>query len=105
MEASNWQALTACAEQQPPSCFSTIGAIADGQHLSTCRGQLLETQLNDQERRTVGKLLMERRGRLVEMTEDTTEPDLARRAGLIELLTIDSVIRKLRCAMSRNRCS
>ena len=60
----------------------------------------MEIQLNDQERRTVGKLLMERRARLVEMTEDTTEPDLARRAGLIELLTINSAIRKLRCAMS-----
>jgi hypothetical protein len=28
-----------------------------------------------------------------------------RRTGLIELLTIDSAIVKLRCAMSRNRCS
>jgi hypothetical protein len=67
--------------------------------------KLLEVKLNDQERRVVCRLLAERKVRLVEMTEDTTEPDLVRRTGLIELLTIDSAIVKLRCAMSRNRCS
>ena len=57
---------------------------------------LLEIELNDQERRAVGRLLAERKARLVEITEDTTEPDSARRTGLIELLTIVSVINKLR---------
>ena len=53
----------------------------------------------------MGRLLTERKARLIEITGDTTQPDRARRAGLIELLTIASVIRKLRHAMSRNRCS
>jgi hypothetical protein len=57
----------------------------------------LEVKLNAQERQVVCRLLTERTARLVEMTGDTTEPDLARRAGLIELLAIDSVIRKLCC--------
>jgi hypothetical protein len=44
----------------------------------------LEIEINDQERRAVGGLLTERKARLIEITEDTTEPDPARRAGLIE---------------------
>jgi hypothetical protein len=55
----------------------------------------MEIDLNDQERRAVDGLLTERKARLIEITEDTTQPDRARRAGLIELLTIASVIRKL----------
>jgi hypothetical protein len=43
----------------------------------------------------VGRLLTERSARLIEITEDTTQPDLARRVGLIEFLTIIRVIRKL----------
>ena len=77
----------------------TVGTIAAG------RDNPLEIELNDQERRAVGRLLTERKARLIEITEDTTQPDPARRAGLIELLTIASVIGKLRRAMSRNRCS
>jgi hypothetical protein len=65
----------------------------------------LKIELNDQERRTVGRLLTERKALLIEITEDTTQPDSARRAGLIELLTIASLIGKLRRAMSRNQCS
>ena len=65
----------------------------------------MEIELNDQERKAVGRLLTERKSLLIEITEDTTQPDSARRAGLIELLTIASVTGKLRRAMSRNRCS
>jgi hypothetical protein len=65
----------------------------------------LKIELNDQERRAVGRLLTERKALLIEITEDTTQPDPARRAGSIELLTIASLIGKLRRAMSRNRCS
>ena len=68
----------------------TVGNIATGQ------GGPLKIELNDQERRAVGRLLTERKALLIEITEDTTQPDPARRAGLIELLTIASVIGKLR---------
>jgi uncharacterized membrane protein len=77
----------------------TVGNIAPD------RGDPLKIELNDQERRAVRKLLTERKARLIEITEDTTQPDRARRAGLIELLTIASMIGKLRHAISRNRCS
>jgi hypothetical protein len=63
-------------------------------------GDPLKIELNDQERRAVGRLLTERKALLIEITEDTTQPDRARRAGLIELLTIASVIGKLRRVMS-----
>jgi hypothetical protein len=65
----------------------------------------LEIELYNQERRAVGRLLTERKAFLIETTEDTTQPDLARRTGLIELLTIVSVIRKLRCASRRGQLS
>jgi hypothetical protein len=55
----------------------------------------LEVKLNDQERRAVGRLLSERKALLIEITEDTTQPDPARRAGLIELSIIDSILGKL----------
>lgn len=66
---------------------------------------LLEVELNDQERRAVGRLLTERKALLIEITEDTTRSHPARRAGLIELRIIASVIGKLRRPMSPNRCS
>jgi hypothetical protein len=56
----------------------------------------LEVKLNDQERRAVGRLLTERKARLIETTEDTTQPDSARRDGLIELLVVASILGKLR---------
>jgi hypothetical protein len=56
----------------------------------------LEVKLNDQERRAVGRLLMERKALLIETTEDTTQPDPARRAGLIELSVIESMLGELR---------
>jgi hypothetical protein len=60
------------------------------------RGHLLEIELNDQERRAVGRLLMERKALLIETTEDTTQPEAERRAGLIELLVVAATLRKLR---------
>ena len=57
--------------------------------------KLLEVTLNDQERRVVGRVLTERRALLIETTEDTTQPDATRRAGLIELWVIESVLGKL----------
>jgi hypothetical protein len=56
----------------------------------------LEIDLNDQERRVVSRLLTERKARLIEITEDTTQPDAERRGGLIELLVVASTLRKLR---------
>ena len=55
----------------------------------------MEVKLNNQERRVVGRLLMERKALLIETTEDTTQPDHARRAGLIELSVIESIVGKL----------
>jgi hypothetical protein len=55
----------------------------------------LEVKLNDQERRAVGRLLTERKALLIETTEDTTQPDPARRAALIELSVIKSIRGKL----------
>ena len=66
----------------------------------------MEVELNDQERRAVGRLLTERKALLIETTEDTTQPDSARRAGSIELSVIDVNTRKAmppRCHV--DRCS
>ena len=56
----------------------------------------MEIELNDQERRTLDGLLTERKAVLIEITEDTTQPDPARRAGSIELSVIVSILAKLR---------
>ena len=55
----------------------------------------MKIELNDQERRAVGRLLAERKALLIEMTEDTTQPDSARRSGSIELSVIESILGKL----------
>ena len=55
----------------------------------------MEVTLNDQERRVVGRVLTERKALLIETTEDTTQPDSARRAGSIELSVIESILGKL----------
>ncbi len=55
----------------------------------------MEVKLNDQERRVVGRLLMERKALLIETTEDTTQSDAARRSGFIELAVIESILGKL----------
>jgi hypothetical protein len=55
----------------------------------------VEVKLNDQERRVVGRLLMERKALLIETTEDTTQPDGVRHAGLIELSVIGSILGEL----------
>ena len=56
----------------------------------------MKIELNDQERRAVGRLLTERKARLIETTEDTTQPDAERRAGLFELLVLASILGRLR---------
>ena len=43
----------------------------------------------------MGRLLAERKALLIETTEDTTQPDPARRAGSIELSVIESILGKL----------
>ena len=58
----------------------------------------MEVKLNDQERRVVGRVLTERRALLIETTEDTTQPDAARRAGSIELSVIESILGKVTAA-------
>jgi hypothetical protein len=59
----------------------------------------LKLELNDQERRAVGKSLVERKARLIENSEDTTQPRATQRAGLLELSAIASALRKLRRAL------
>ena len=85
-----WQALTTRAEPQPLSCFWTVSPWPGDKHL--------EVKLSDQERRVVGRLLTERKALLMETTEDTTQPDAARRAGSIELSVIESIFGKLTAA-------
>jgi hypothetical protein len=55
----------------------------------------LKIELDNQERRAVGRLLAKQQALLIEMTEDTTQPDSERRAGLIELSVIDAIVGKL----------
>jgi hypothetical protein len=43
----------------------------------------------------VGRLLAERKALLIETTEDTTQPDSARRAGSVELSVVESILGKL----------
>jgi hypothetical protein len=43
----------------------------------------------------VGRLLLERKALPIEITEDTTQPDAARRAGSIELSVLESILGKL----------
>jgi hypothetical protein len=56
----------------------------------------LKIELNDQERRALGKALVERKALLIEHAGDTTQPRATQRAGLLELSAIASVLRKLR---------
>jgi hypothetical protein len=56
----------------------------------------LKIELNDQERRALGKALVERRARLIEHAGDTTQPRATQRAELLELSAIASVLQKLR---------
>ena len=56
----------------------------------------MKIELDNQKRRAVGRLLLERKALLIEITEDTTQPDAARRAGSIELSVIESILGKLR---------
>jgi hypothetical protein len=58
----------------------------------------LKLELDDQERRTVRKSLVERRARLAERTGDTTQSRAAQRSGLQELKAIELVLQKLRRA-------
>jgi hypothetical protein len=90
-----WQTLTTCAQQQPLSCVPAVSVVVDGGPFATDRGHLLKIELNAQERRAVGRWLTERKGLLIETTEDTTQPDSARHAGSIELSVIESVLGKL----------
>jgi hypothetical protein len=52
-------------------------------------------ELNDQERRAVGRFLAERKARLIEITGDTTQTRAAKRSALLELSIVSSVLRKL----------
>jgi hypothetical protein len=59
----------------------------------------LKLELNDQERRAVGKSLAERKARLIENVGDTTQPRAAKRSQSFELKAIVSVLRKLAGAL------
>jgi hypothetical protein len=55
----------------------------------------VKLDLNNQERRAVGKSLAERKARLIENAGDTTLPRSARRSGSREVEAIASILRKL----------
>ena len=55
----------------------------------------MKIELDNQERRAVGRLLLERKALLIEISEDTTQPDAARRAGSIEVSVMESILGKL----------
>jgi hypothetical protein len=74
---------------------TTVKLLPGGPTTSLRPGdKLLEVTLNDHERRVVGRVLTERKALLIETTEDTTHPDGERRAGLIELSVIESILGK-----------
>jgi hypothetical protein len=56
----------------------------------------LKIDLDDQERRVLGRVLVERRARLIESTGDTTQTRATQQAGLVELSAMRSVLQKLR---------
>jgi hypothetical protein len=56
----------------------------------------LKLELDDQERRAVGKSLAERKARLIEKAEDTTRSPVSRRSAMLELSVIGSILGKLR---------
>jgi hypothetical protein len=58
----------------------------------------LELEIDDRERRAIGRSLVDRKALLIENAEDTTKPRAVRRSGLLELKAIASVLRKLRAA-------
>jgi hypothetical protein len=64
----------------------------------------LKLKLNDQERRAVGRALVDRKARLTETVGDTTQLPATRRSGLLELGAIISVLRELRLATVRRGC-
>jgi hypothetical protein len=55
----------------------------------------LKLELNDQERRAVGRSLTERKARLIENAGDTTLSRADQRAASAELSAISSVLKKL----------
>jgi hypothetical protein len=65
----------------------------------------LKIDVNDQERRALGRALVDRRARLIESTGDTTQTRAKRRAGLLDLSAIASVLRKLRRLTTTTRRS
>ena len=65
----------------------------------------MKIELNDQERRAVGKALVDRRARLIESTGDTTQTRAKQLAGLLEISAIASVLRKLRRLTTTTRRS
>jgi hypothetical protein len=68
---------------------------------ATSGNSCLKIELNDQQRRAVGRALVERRARLIESTGDTTLTRARQRAGSLELSAIASVLRKLRRLIRR----
>jgi hypothetical protein len=61
----------------------------------------LKIELDDPERRALGRALVDHRARLIESTGDTTQTRAKQRAGLLELSAIASVLRKLRRLKAR----
>jgi hypothetical protein len=76
---------------------SFLLALADGLGATAVTGDSrLKIELDEQERRALGRALVDRKARLIERAGDTTHSRETRRAGLLESSAIASVLRKLR---------
>jgi hypothetical protein len=95
-KAQNWQVRATCLERQSLGCLPAAASSATVGPFATDRKHLLKIDLNDYEKRAVGRLLADRKARLIETTEDTTQPDTSRRAGSIEWSVVESILGKLR---------
>jgi hypothetical protein len=60
----------------------------------------VKLDLDERERRAVSISLADRKARLIELAQDTTQHPAARRAGMLELEAIKSVLRKLKSGIA-----
>jgi hypothetical protein len=91
-KTENWRTLSGLVQRY------VLSGLERQPRLQRAGDGNLRLELDDRERKTVGKSLVERKTRLIESVGDTTQPLAARRSGLAEIKAIASVLRKLRAA-------
>jgi hypothetical protein len=69
--------------------------------LSLARNGDVKLELDHREKRAVRRSLADRKALLVENAQDTTRQPVTRRAASLELMSIDSVLSKLRVQARR----